>query len=72
MSRFGYVRKRRDLKALCRFRTSREMYMYFKDCSLVKSHKLSGVIERLCPSLEFAGGPVESGGEVFQENSQST
>ena len=43
------------------------MYIYFKDCSLVKSHKLSGLIERHCLSLEFVGGLGESGGAVFQE-----
>ena len=45
--------KRSDLKVMCRFLTSQEMYIYFKDCSLVKSHKLSGVIESHCVSLEF-------------------
>ena len=37
---------RRDLKSMGRFLTNREIYIYFKDCSIVKSHKLSGVIER--------------------------
>ena len=48
------------------------MRIYFKDCSIVKSHKLSGVIERHFLSLEFAKDLEESDGEVSQENSQST
>ena len=44
-----------DLKAMCRFLTSREMYIYFKDCSIAKSHKLCGVVGRRCLSLGFVG-----------------
>ena len=43
------------------------MYIYFKDCSIVKSHKLSGVIERNCVSLEFAGDLEASDGDVAQD-----
>ena len=48
------------------------MRIYFKDRSILKSRKLSGVIEGHCLSLEFAGDMGESDGEVFRENSQST
>ena len=37
-------KKRRDLKATGRLLTNREMYIYFKDCIVAKSRKLSGVI----------------------------
>ena len=33
----------------------REVYIYFKDCRLSKSHKLREVVERHFISLEFAG-----------------
>ena len=38
-------KKRRGIKALDRHLTNREVYNYFKDRTIVKSHKLSGVIE---------------------------
>ena len=57
---------RRDIKTLVRFLTCREMYIYFKDCSVVKSHKLSGVIERHCVSLDFLGDMEESDVGEFQ------
>ena len=50
-----------------RFLTNREMYIYFKDYRMATSRKLSGVIESHCVSLDFAGGPKESDGEVAQE-----
>ena len=46
-------KKRRDLKSTGRLLTSRDMYIYFKDGTIVKSRKLSGVIERHRLSLEF-------------------
>ena len=60
-------RQRRDLKTTGSLLASRETYIYFKDCSIVKSHKLSGVIERHCISLDFAGDLEESDGEAPQE-----
>ena len=66
-------KKRRDLKSMGRFLTNREMYIYFKDCSVVKSLKLSGDIERHCISLEFAGGSVGNPMvRFFRKNSHST
>ena len=56
--------QRRSLKAMGRLLTNREMYICFKDCSIAKSQKLTGVIERHCLSLEFSGG---SYGDGFQE-----
>ena len=56
-----------DLKAMGRFLTNREIYIYFKDCIIAQSRKLSGVVERHCESLEFAAGVGDSDGEVFQE-----
>ena len=47
-----------------RFLTNREMYFYCNDCSLVKSHKLGGVIEKRCLSLEFMGDLEEPDSEV--------
>ena len=44
------------------------MYIYFKDCSTAESHKLSGVIEIRCLSLEFSGDLEESDGEVPHGN----
>ena len=35
-------KKRRGVGTWGRFLTSREMYIYFKDCSVVKSHKSGG------------------------------
>ena len=55
-------RRRRDLKALGRLLTSREMYIYFKDCIVAISRKLSGVIERHCLSLDFAEDLKQSDG----------
>ena len=52
---------------MSRFLTNREMYIYFKDCRVAKSHKLSGVLDRQCISLEFVGDLGESDGEVPQE-----
>ena len=59
-------KKRRGIKANGRSLANREMYIYFKDCSIVKSHKLSGVIGRNCISLDFAGDLEEPDGDVFQ------
>ena len=53
-------KKRRDLKSHGRLLTNREMYIYFKDCIIAKSSKLSGVIERNRISLEFAEDLEES------------
>ena len=52
-----------------RYLTNREVYNYFKDCSLVKSHKLSGAIEKNLLPLEFMGDLMGPDGEVFQGNS---
>ena len=36
----------RDLETMGRHLTNRDGYNYFKECSIVKSHKLGGVIEK--------------------------
>ena len=43
------------------------MCIYFKHRIVVKSRKLSGVIERHCVSLDFADDEEESDGGKFQE-----
>ena len=43
------------------------MYIYFKDCSVSKSHKLRDVIERHFLSLEFPDELKEPDAEKFQE-----
>ena len=52
-----------------RNRTSREMYIYFKDCSLAESRKLTDVVERHCVSLEFVAELKEPDAVKFQEKS---
>ena len=47
-------RERGDIKSTVRLLTNREMYIYFKDCSLVKSRKLIGGMETF-PILRFFG-----------------
>ena len=49
-----------------------EMYIYFKDCNVAKSHKLREVIERDCISIEFVAELKETDAAKFQENSQTT
>ena len=39
-------KKRRDIKSSIRYLTNREVCLYFKDCAIVKSHKLRGAIAR--------------------------
>ena len=63
------VGKRRGLKSSGGILTNREVYNYFKDRSLVKSHKSGGVIEKHCIPLEFMGDLEETDSEVFQEKS---
>ena len=58
--------KRRDIKSTCRHFTNREAYRYFKYCSIVKSNKLGGVIEKLRPSVEFMGDLAGANSEVSQ------
>ena len=60
------VKKRRDHKSTGRLLTSRDMYIYFKDCIVAKSRKLSGVIGRHFASLEFSADLEESDGGKFQ------
>ena len=43
---------------------SRGVYNYVKDCGIVKSHKLSRIIERHCVSLWFMGALAEPDSEV--------
>ena len=57
---------------MSRFLTNREMYIYFKDCNVAKSHKLREVIERDCISIEFVAELKETDAAKFQENSQTT
>ena len=47
--------------------TSRDMYIFFKDCSVAKSHKLRVVIERHCVSLEFVAEMKGPDAEKFRE-----
>ena len=47
--------------------TNQEVYNYFKDRSIAKSRKLSGVIAKNCISLEFMGDLVGPDSDVFQE-----
>ena len=58
--------KRRALKAMCRHLANREVYNYFKVCSIVKSRILSGVIEKNFISLEFMGDLLEPNSAVSQ------
>ena len=48
-------RKRNDLRTMGRNLTNREIYMYFKDCSIVKSHKLDEAIRKHCLAIDFMG-----------------
>ena len=57
------------LKALVGYLTNREVYNYFKDCSIVESRKLSGVFGKNCLSLRFMGDLIGPDREVFQEKS---
>ena len=57
-----------DLNAMGRFLRNREVYNYFKDCCLVKSHKLIGVVEKPCVSLEFTADRMEPDSGVVQGN----
>ena len=70
---YDWLRKtRRDLKSLRSFVANREMYIYFKDGSIVKSHKLSGDIDRKCLPLEFEGCLEEYDGVASSKKSPST
>ena len=46
---------------------NRKVYNHFKDCSTVKSHKLSGLVEKNCVSLEFTDNLLEPDIEVFKK-----
>ena len=60
-------KKRRGLKSRCSNLASREMCMYFKDCSISKSRKSREVIERHCLSLEFVEERKKPDAEKFKE-----
>ena len=45
----------------------RDMYIYYKDCTVVKSHKLRDVIARRGISLEFAAELKDPDAGKFQE-----
>ena len=62
--------KRNDLKVTGRHLTNREVYNYFKDCIVVKSHKIGEVVGGNCVSLEFMKDLAEPNSEVFQEKTQ--
>ena len=69
---WGWIgKKRRELKSLGRNLANREVRNYFKECSLVKSPKLSGLVEKHRQSLEFTGDLAGPDSEVFQENFQN-
>ena len=58
---------RRGVKSTDRLLEIWEMYIYFKDCRIAKSRKLSGILERHCVSLDFSGDLGKSDGGGFQE-----
>ena len=47
--------------------TNREMFNYFREDIMVKTHKLIGAIERHCATLEFTTQMEESEAEQFQD-----
>ena len=44
------------------------MFNYFREAIIVKSHELSGVIERHCVSMEFIIHSDESDADQFQDD----
>ena len=60
--------KRGDPKATGRHLTNRRFYNYFKDSSIVKSHKLGGVGEKHFVSLEFTGDVADPNNEAANED----
>ena len=61
------VKKRRELKSLGMPRANREMFNYLREEIIVKSHKLSGVIERHCLPVEFITQLEESDTDQLQD-----
>ena len=45
--------------------------MYFKDCTIVKSHKLGEVVRKHFAAIDFMGDLKGPGSDIFQENSPS-
>ena len=67
---WGWVAKKMgDVKSMGRHLANREVYNYINYCSVVKSHKLVGVSEEDCLSLESTVGLVGADSEVAQEKS---
>ena len=58
---------RNDLKASGRQLTNRSIYNYFKECIIVKSHKLAEIIRKHCVTVEFTGDLEESVSGIFCE-----
>ena len=46
-------KKRGGLKSMGRHLTNREVYSYFKECIVVKSHMIGEVVGKHCVSLHF-------------------
>ena len=57
-----------DLKRLGRYLTNRGMPNYFKETSISKSHKLHGVVEIHCLTLDFVGKMKASDSDQLQES----
>ena len=62
------VKKRNDHEASGRGGdlTSREIYSYFGDCSIVKNRKLADVIKRHCLAIELMGDLEETVSATFR------
>ena len=59
---------RSDLRSTGRQLTNREIYMYFKDCRIVKPHKLDGLIMKYFATLEFMEDLEEPHGDIRKWN----
>ena len=53
-----------DLKVSGAHLTNRDIYMYLKECIVVKSHQSGEVIEKNCPTVDFAEDLEESDGDI--------
>ena len=60
-------RKRIELKNLGRVLTNREMFGYFREANVVKTHKLRQVVQNHCLAIEFTTRLGKNDDEGFRD-----
>ena len=61
---WGWLGRRIDLRTTGSHLANREIYNYFKDCSIAKSHKSDGIVRHHFLSLEFMGDLKNPNGDI--------